>query len=964
MAAAEGSVGPPAGISSQELLQEMKAFISGMDPSHGHKLTVKEHARCGLLLLRNLPPARGAVLEHLRGVFDEYVSGYILELNREGGGAGPLGRPGLDDVTQEIQGVLSEFVRSNPAAWAPLVSAWSIELMGQLSSKYSGRHPVPHAGSLNELLQLWMSCKATRALMEIYVQCLSAMIGSCPDACVDALLDTSVQHSPHFDWVVAHIGSSFPNTIISRVLSCGLKDFCMHEASSSSSSSCSGGPSMPDPLFPSPADKRVPKIASVVGILGHLATRHSASIRQELLLMFHQSLGPCREPQGPAAVPFLLQLAAMSPALLGAVSAELIDSLTPPVLEQLRQRLAGLGRDEGDNLAGLAVHLICQTGPGAERTLRFLLGAAGPASVIAGPGPASAAAPDGVRRCCQRLVQLLLLQLQRLVYERPAGQPQPQARAVPFLDALGGRVRELCAETLRLERERQLWQHQLLGLLCVYGGPSLGAEALCQLLVLAGSPEELGLVARLYGGLAGSVPRLLPAAVCRCVARLHSGPELPPGQAGRLLANLAGLAGWEGPEGGGAPLGPRLARALSAHVRPLGRLLAHPHSGVSRSAARLLAAVPLPPSLGPAHLAGLVRAATGHFFLALGRQGPSSSALADSCRLLARLSTVSPGAARCVLRQLVRSALHPGNARLFGGGPSAPCSPAAPAPATPGDSLLHVNRSHGTAVNFAGSVWAVFHAGVIGRGLKPAGGSGRGPGPEEADANVYRLLGLVVRCGAALCPPASTLPCPTLPPEAAKAVALALVEGLCPEVTDSDLDWPPAEHARHTVERDLRVCRYFQEQPLLLGLLRLVSLGPPALCYCSVLLRALLATLAAHWEASRHGHTTASPWPLHASRQLLACMAEGQLLPPALANAHELFHLLTPFEVRLLLLSVWDYVRDNGPQPHRFSFDPERGSFRRDFSRDGELGKYLGVLHSVLHKNIDRLGHLYGRFQL
>lgn len=36
-------------------------------------------------------------------------------------------------------------------------------------------------------------------------------------------------HSPHFDWVVAHVGSSFPHTVITRVLSCGLKDFCQTE---------------------------------------------------------------------------------------------------------------------------------------------------------------------------------------------------------------------------------------------------------------------------------------------------------------------------------------------------------------------------------------------------------------------------------------------------------------------------------------------------------------------------------------------------------------------------------------------------------------------------------------------------------------------------------------------------------------------------------------------------------------
>lgn len=48
---------------------------------------------------------------------------------------------------------------------------------------------------------------------------------------VIVILDMSVTHSPHFDWVVVHVGSSFPETVITKVLTCGLKDFCNNETS-------------------------------------------------------------------------------------------------------------------------------------------------------------------------------------------------------------------------------------------------------------------------------------------------------------------------------------------------------------------------------------------------------------------------------------------------------------------------------------------------------------------------------------------------------------------------------------------------------------------------------------------------------------------------------------------------------------------------------------------------------------
>ncbi|NXA44110.1 INT5 protein, partial [Eudromia elegans] len=106
-----------------------------------------------------------------------------------------------------------------------------------------------------------------------------------------------------------------------------------------------------------------------------------------------------------------------------------------------------------------------------------------PASVITPPG---LAVHDGVRDACDRVVQLLLLHLQKLVFSRGAPSlAEAPPRAVPFLDALRPHVRELCVETLRLERKRFLWQHQLLALLAVYSAPAGAADALVCLLTLA-----------------------------------------------------------------------------------------------------------------------------------------------------------------------------------------------------------------------------------------------------------------------------------------------------------------------------------------------------------------------------------------------------------------------------------------------------------------------------------------------
>lgn len=615
-----------------------------------------------------------------------------------------------------------------------------MDLLGQLSSKHAGRRVAPHSSSLNELLQLWMSCAATRSLMEAYSQCLAAMLAWCPDACVDALLDTSVQHSPHFDWVVAHIGSAFPGTIISRVLACGLKDFCSHGAKDQGL-----------------MDKgsRVPKIGSVVGILGHLAAHHSDSIRKELLRMFQESLSPS-SPMSPtssstswesspqlrrAAVPFLLQLAAMSPNLFGAVSAELVELLRPPVLLQLQALLQGLPREELDNMLGLAVHLISQSPSGGAQVLRFLADTATPASVIIS-GP-TVSPHEGVREGCDRLVQMLLLHLHKLVFNCSDGaeivphlSPSSQSkRVIPFLEELQSHIAQLCAETLRLERKRHLWLHQLLCLLSVYGGVSVATEAFCQLLTQARNPEELALAWQLHTMLSSCMAGLIPAAVARCVAQNHT-HTLGPRQLRQLLLNLAAAIQSQDEERRGTAgvqtsMAIQVGTAVSGHLHDFGPLLLHGDPAVSHAAVRLLSCSPFPRTSSPAHLLLLSRAAVTHFFLALRKRGESakvgkdggqaSEAVNCSVLLLSRFAAYSPLTLKAVLQQLVEGALHKGNTDLFGGQiadmSGAPVTLPSVSPNL-GASLLDINCRFGTVVNFSGSVWSVFHAGVIGKGLK------------------------------------------------------------------------------------------------------------------------------------------------------------------------------------------------------------------------------------------------------
>ncbi|XP_014669565.1 PREDICTED: integrator complex subunit 5-like [Priapulus caudatus] len=156
---------------SQEILNEVHKFVTGAQLADN--LSRQELAQSAIFLLKSLPSSRAAVLEHLCSVFDEAVNVYLLQL--ETGRTSPSPDTSLDEVIDDIYQVLTGFITSNPTAWAPIISSWSIELLGQLGSNYAERSGVPDASRLNELMQHWMTCPATRALIDIAAQCIAAM---------------------------------------------------------------------------------------------------------------------------------------------------------------------------------------------------------------------------------------------------------------------------------------------------------------------------------------------------------------------------------------------------------------------------------------------------------------------------------------------------------------------------------------------------------------------------------------------------------------------------------------------------------------------------------------------------------------------------------------------------------------------------------------------------------------------
>ncbi len=101
-----------------------------------------------------------------------------------------------------------------------------------------------------------------------------------------------------------------------------------------------------------------------------------------------------------------------------------------------------------------------------------------------------------------------------------------------------------------------------------------------------------------------------------------------------------------------------------------------------------------------------------------------------------------------------------------------------------------------------------------------------------------------------------------------------------------------------TVERDLSIRKAFDNTPLLWTLLKFVAIHRPALCTCSVLLRAITASLIAQWSSASQGRLPKQNSQLvDITVLLLEIMSLGQLLPPPLSGIRDIVPHLLPQHV-------------------------------------------------------------------
>lgn len=210
----------------------------------------------------------------------------------------------------------------------------------------------------------------------------------------------------------------------------------------------------------------------------------------------------------------------------------------------------------------------------------------------------------------------------------------------------------------------------------------------------------------------------------------------------------------------------------------------------------------------------------------------------------------------------------------------------------------------------------VFNGGIIGLGKRKAFIADAIPADVIA-ANVAELICALKAC----CTLMEEDKYSEMSLDSMTLLSLLLVQFVSPDVMYNGLPWPEEEFSKVperrrplftgffifplqvTIERDLFIRRKFTSTPLLWDLLSFVAVSRPALCYCSVLIRALTATLIHQWKSmGDHSKETGNEnytVLLETTIKVIDVMALGQLLPPPLCNIRDVLPSLRCFEVRI-----------------------------------------------------------------
>lgn len=676
-------------------------------------------------------------------------------------------------------------------------------------------------------------------------------------------------------------------------------------------------------------------------ILSHLALQHSSAVGHALTSLLERAvLGQC----WPGAGPQLLMLLTRSAPLLDTLTAALPSLLAPNTLNRLAAQVATWVPTYFRSWADL--QQIC---------VQLLLDCAGPSllhTLLHGLTPISCYPTQDlqsthaeqhtvhlqpiVKVSLGTLLKNLLTELCSLAYSR-----RPNKLRVSLLVSLGlpsASSGEPLAPVFA-------W--------CLQCGSVGVVRAVAQLVVMSCSQQHLPTESSLWPYLVTTFPPgpdllHISARLTMAIMReVGSDTLLQPiaavlAQSGSNLLN--GIANIQ-LLSSGHTLKAAISEAVLSLLPKLTQQINLPNTG--SSVIKLLSKISLSQPISFANTSCVANAVTCHLMAALDCEDAAQKMTsAGHCgRLLSQLSSSSCGHG-LVMRLIVEAVFRPEWAHIFGAvlPYEQPNNSESPVNNYNNCSkqLLKANYTFDSWVKLPQSHTTIFHAGSISTGGAPRRIMTNLRLPDATVALNSQLL-LNALCSASKHHDHASL-----------TIALLLVEIISPDIMYNGFPWPD-ENVKFTIERDLTIKKTFEDFPIAWELLEFVASNRPALCYCSVLVRALTASYIAVWSTSALAKSTESPKQLRSTERLLEIMAIGQFLSENMHVLPQMIRHLAPHEVVAVLQDVWNYMRDNTPSPDRWMLLPNRQHDRSNHHADH---RSFDVCRRLIHFHVRSLGHL------
>ncbi|KAH8335673.1 hypothetical protein KR074_008818 [Drosophila pseudoananassae] len=962
----------------QNLLDQLKHFIDTVSKglSSPQLLTSPNLIKLALSFLEDLPATRDIVFEYFALLAEISVQLYVspdmvdpktgmpISQVKQGGNRQQQLRAAEYESFNIVKTALQSLVWKGPPAWPPLVANWSLELVAKLSDKYTQRRMTITASC-----NYWLECSAMHGLMTLINSCFRKLTQLEEEACVEIMLNAFHRFPMTFDWIVARLGGCFPYKIIMQILQCGIKRF---------------------------VDDYRCHLDSEAGILDYMTSCHEQHLRAAFREMLREGFAP-KKPLDVAVVPFLLITTNYSDAILQSLVNVLVEIYSEEMCDVIVQKsplwlsnkmFADMQPTLNNAVLRLSEHGATLLITAAKMAERFVW--------------------------CQDFLDNSLQELEQWVLNQ---------RNFPLLADLAFEETKYMLWKSCLS-PNIIEQQTAVRLLLVVSSqhPHIYYQTISQLLrkSYGQNPNGIGALIRLLGGQSGMVNfpgysqgfKMVLEDITLHV-QVNNRLPVPPGtptEAFNTFSNLNILAKMHKSKNVAPYIkAPQLNQALNECLPKIIQIfdctvnklvLRMDKDAAERSASKFKEQQAnnnnnhmlngkeygKRPKLEPedveeeqdddasrmrlAHLivdllnnieAGsrtnvlrtplvlkLAMLSVKYFFVGLTEKTVIRRAAAShrSFSLLQRQCSARKIARTVCLRELVEGALFY-HGHLLGQLEEYELDELQ----IPEQELLILQNLHTSSG--ANSNRSVLHSGIIGRGLRPVLPNNNRSCDAEKQALYLKALNA---CCADLEKPNNV--------EGYSLVSLLLVELVSTDVMYNGLPFPDEEFTKVTMERDMQIRRAFITSPVLWAVLGLIAGHRPALCYSSVLLRALCATCLHHWRGknvNKFQPTSANDELMLCTKKLLQLLAMSQLIPPPLTSLHIIIDHFESAEIALLLREcIWNYLKDHVPSPALFHVDNNGLHWRNTSTQLARVPpQYVDTLRHLMQRKLSTLGRHY-----